>query len=492
MVGTFLSAPPWERKRMTFRVRPLLLSIALYLGATVCPAAEREVTFQTEDGWTIYGTLSIPDNVAESDRLPAVLLLHSSGHDQETFNKHYAIPGLSQTFATDQIASLRIDWRGRGKSIGAQEFHSFTQTQRESVYLDVKAAINLLASQKNIDSSRIAVLAEEFSADAAVRGSMGDPRVRLFVFISGRLGERAKDYIASESVPVLCVVSSDDRPGFADMTEVYSRSNNPRSDIFVYRNASIGTTMFYLWRHDYPKEKPVDEQIADWVSNYLKGLGASREISFVTEDGWTIYGDLTVPQGLTRKMPGVVLLHTALSDRYVYRDLAEALTSNGIAVLNIDWRGRGKSRGKGKYSDLKQEERERGYLDAKGGINFLASQPAVDANHIAVLGTDRGALHAVNIALNDRRVRALVILTVIFTQKEKASLANLEIPVLYVASRGIADVTRDLTDAYHLSKNKGSRLAVLPGSSLGYQLLEANQRVQSMIVNWLKEQLGQR
>jgi len=49
-------------------------------------------------------------------------------------------------------------------------------------------------------------------------------------------------------------------------------------------------------------------------------------------------------------------------------------------------------------------------------------------------------------------------------------------------------VTRDLTDAYHISKNKGSRLAIFPGSALGYQLLEANSTVQSRIVNWLELQ----
>jgi len=453
--------------------------------------AEREVTLEAEDGWTIYGTLTLPEDLTAGERVPGVLLLHSSGHDQETFNKHYAIPGLSQSFAARRIVSLRIDWRGRGKSIGTQEFHSFSQAQRENVYLDVKAAINFLALQKDVDASRIAVLAEEFSADAAVRGSMGDPRVKLFAFLSGRLGEKAKDYLGNESAPVLCIVSSDDRPGFADMTEVYNRSKNSKSDIFVYRNAGIGTTMFYLWRHRFPKEKPLDEQLADWVSKQLNGLGARSEISFVSEDGWTIYGDLTVPQGVSGKVPGVVLLHTALSDRYVYHNLAEAIVGSGLAVLSIDWRGRGKSQGKGKYSDLKQEERERGYLDAKGGINFLAAQPGIDANSIAVLGTDRGALHAVNIALNDSRVKALVILTVIFTAQEKASLANLKIPILYIASGGIEDVTQDLTDAYHISQNKGSGLAIFPGSSLGYQLLEADSAVQPRIVNWLEAQLKQ-
>jgi len=450
---------------------------------------EREVAFQSEDGWTIYGTLSIPEVISEGERVPAVLLLHSSGHDQETFNRHYAIPGLSQLFLERGIASLRIDWRGRGKSIGTQEFHSFTQTQRDEVYLDVKAGISFLAAQENIDSNRIGLLAEEFSADAAVRGSIRNSRVRLFALISGRLGEEAKNYIASEPLPVLCIASTDDKPAFKDMTEVYRRSASPRSDIFLYRDAGIGTTIFYLWRHRYPKEKPVDERIADWVSDNLRDLSSGHEISFVTEDGWTIYGDLTMPPDVTGNVPAVVLLHTALSDRFVYRDLAEAISDAGIAVLNIDWRGRGKSTGKGKYSELKQEERERGYLDAKGGINFLASLPLIDSGKIGVLGTDRGALHAVNIALNDQRVKALVILTVIFTAKEKTALANLDIPILFIASEGIEDVVRDLTDAIRLSKNKGSCLVIYPGSALGYQLLEANRAVRSRIVNWLVDKI---
>ena len=109
------------------------------------------------------------------------------------------------------------------------------------------------------------------------------------------------------------------------------------------------------------------------------------------------------------------------------------------------------------------------------------------ANRISVLGTDRGALHAVNIALNDTRVKALVILTVIFTEKEKAALRTLAIPILYIASRGIEEVVRDLTEAHRISSNKRSHLAIFPGSALGYQMLEADQAVQSTIVNWLRE-----
>lgn len=452
---------------------------------------DREVQMESKDGWTIHGTLSIPDDVAQGEQLAGVLLLHSSGHDQETFTRHYAIPGLAQTFANRRVVSLRIDWRGRGKSLGDHEFHSFTSEQRKEIRFDVAEAINFLARQKEVDSKRIGIVAEEVSADAAVLGARGDSRIKLFAFLSGRLSQQAKDYLAGESIPVLCVVSSDDRPGFVDMAEAYSRSKHPRSDISVHRNAGIGTTMFYLWRHRFPNAKPMDEELVDKITEVLEGLGSRSEVSFVTEDGWTIYGELSLPAGKKEKLPGIVLLHTALSDRYVYHDLSAALVNRGMAVLSIDWRGRGKSLAKGKYSELTQKERERGYLDAKGAISYLSSVPVISPHHIAVLGTDRGALHALNVALDDRRVKALIILTVIFTPAQKESISSLEIPVLYIASQGIENVRRDLTDAYNISKNGGSDLAIFPGSALGYQLLEANETVQAKIVDWLHSRVQQ-
>jgi len=352
-------------------------------------------------------------------------------------------------------------------------------------------AVNCLARQKEVDANRLAIVAEEVSADAAVLGARGDSRIKLFAFLSGRLSREAKDYLAGELVPVLCLVSSDDRPGFVDMTEVYRRSKHPRSDIFIHRAAGIGTTMFYLWRHRFPRMKPMDEQLADKMSDFLGLLGSRSEVSFVTEDEWTIYGDLSLPSAQKEKLPGVVLLHTALSDRYVYHDLSAALVRRGMAVLSIDWRGRGKSLTKGKYSELTQEERERGYLDARGAINYFSSLPVINRNRIAVLGTDRGALHALNVALHDPRVKALVILTVIFTPAQKQSISGLDIPILYIGSQGIENVRCDLTDAYHVSKNGGSELAIFPGSALGYQLLEANEAVQAKIVEWLHGRMQQ-
>ncbi len=355
---------------------------------------EKEVDFQTEDGLTIYGSLHLPANAGPDHKVPAVLLLHGAGHDRDAFTS-FVYPGMAQILTSHGLAALRIDWRGRGQSIGETEYHSFTAEQRSQIYLDVRAALSFLGSQSGVDSQRLAIFAEEASAEWAVAGSAGDPRVKALAFISGTLSDKARQTLAANKhVPVLCVVSKEDRRSFADMSAVYAESQNPESDIRIYEDMGMGSTMFTVWRYKYPDqkgveflskqqgvdtekiglvpkdpgdEKPIEDTICDWIAARLKALGRVREISFQCEDGWTIYGNLSLPENVQEgeTAPGVVLLHSGWSDRYIFHNLEKLFVRNGLAVLNIDWRGRGKSKGKGNFFALRKDERDRVYLDAK-------------------------------------------------------------------------------------------------------------------------------
>jgi hypothetical protein len=70
-----------------------------------------------------------------------------------------------------------------------------------------------------------------------------------------------------------------------------------------------------------------------------------EEVSFQTADGWTLYGSLWTPGGLSEsaRVPGVALLHSSLTDRHIFDHLAELMVKKGLAALSIDCRGRGKS-----------------------------------------------------------------------------------------------------------------------------------------------------
>ena len=479
------------------RIFKLLLIIGVcVLFAQNDLASDREISFNTEDGWTIYGTLSIPNNV--KDKVSVVILLPSSEHDRAAFGVYRdpgqgrpQYPGLAPVITGRGVATLSLDIRGRGKSIAKKELHSFSPEERANLYLDVRAALAFLESQPDIDSSRIGIVAEGQSADAAVMGWAGNSKVSAMVLISGKLGDAAKKQIAvSPALPMWLIVSSEDKQGFADMTDAYFLSKSRETDIDVFNGLGNGTWMFSLFKARYPKEKPLHEAVGEWIAGQLLLTGRLTEVSFQTEDGWTIYGNLRVPQGID-KAPAVVLLHSGLSDRHVYDDLEVALAKKGLAVLNIDWRGNGKSTGKGKYFDLTKAERDKGYLDAKAAVNFLSSQPNIDANRTGILGTVIGAKHAMAAAVEEPRIKTAVILTgYIPTDKEKTYLSTQKPPILYVTSAGHRPVTQAMTEMYKLTKEGGSELVIYQGGAIGYQLFKLDENLIPRIVNWMKEKLN--
>src|SRR5262249_30347929 len=194
--------------------------------------------------------------------------------------------------------------------------------------------------------------------------------------------------------------------------------------------------------------------------------------------GWMIYGNLRIPENIDAetRVPGVVLLHSGWSDRYIFHDLEILFAKHGIAVLNIDWRGRGKSREKGNYFTLPREERDRAYLDAKAAVNLLAEQPEVDSQRIPILGTYLGSKFAMAAAVGDARIGAMVMLSgYIPSGKEREQIAGVPFPILFIGSRGFAPVTNAMTDLYELTRDRGSEMIIYDGGALGYQLFECDQ-----------------
>ncbi len=484
-------------------------------------ATEKEVKFITEDGITIYGSLHLPANGEAQHQVPGVLLLHAAGHDRDAFTS-FVYPGLAQLLTAAGVAALRIDWRGRGQSIADQEYHSFTSEQRSKIFLDVKAALNFIASQPEIDAHRLAICAEEVSAEWAVAGAAGDPRVKAFAFISGRLSHSAQAQLAERAqAPILCVVSKEDILGLSDMTSAFAGSKHAESDFRVYEDMGIGTTMFTLWRYKYPDqkgvdflskqlgvnteklglvpkdpgdEKPIEDVICNWIARQLKALGQLREVSFKTEDDWTIYGNLLIPETLAsgELAAGIVLLHSGWSDRFVFHSLERLFCKKGIAVLNIDWRGRGKSRGKGSFFALPKNERDNAHLDAKAALSFLAERPEVDARRLAILGTYIGAKFATAAALGDERIRALVMLSgFIPSQQEREQIAGFQFPTLFIGSSGFAPIAKAMADLHELTQARGSEIMIYDGGAIGYQLFEFDEGLEQRIVDWVAEKLSQ-
>ncbi|MSO20663.1 MAG: hypothetical protein EXQ56_09420 [Acidobacteria bacterium] len=475
-------------------MKRLAILIFAFCSVPSAQAEVREVSLKSEDGWKISGTLHVPDGIGIK-RVPGVVMLHSSEHEQQVFGLS-SYPGMAISLAERGVVALRIDWRGRGKSIGDLEYHSFTSEQRAKIYLDVKGAIDFLAAQSNVDGKRIGIVGEAEGANYGVLGAVGDARVRVMALLSARLEAKAKEYIATNpQVGLLGIVSTDDREGFRDTSEAYNLSQNPETDILVQREMGIGTTMLSLFRGKYPKEEPLDHTIANWLAGKLKSLGEVQEASFQSTDGFTIFGSLRIPDGATEssKVPGVVMVHSGTRDRYIFQDLELMVAKQGLAVFNIDWRGRGRSREKGIYFDFPLEVQDRVYQDVQGAINFLAAQKGVDPNRIGVVGATLGARNSGRAVVGDKRVKAAVLISGYGDDSVKKYVAETpQLAVFAIASKGDSGPVQAMTEIIRSSKNPNSQIVVFGGAARSSQIFQGQPDLEPRIAEWLKETLSAR
>jgi dienelactone hydrolase len=151
-----------------------------------------------------------------------------------------------------------------------------TPEQREALRLDVDAAIGFLGSQPEVKRSRIGIVAEQDSTNAAAITGATDRRVAAFILISGRLSQTAKDAIGASDVPILCLVSKEDERGFRDMTDAYLSSKSNRSRLRVFEGLALGTTMFSTWRNEFPDEQPLEEEAGIWLAERLNAQRRAR------------------------------------------------------------------------------------------------------------------------------------------------------------------------------------------------------------------------
>ena len=114
-------------------------------------------------------------------------------------------------------------------------------------------------------------------------------------------------------------------------------------------------------------------------------------------DQVALAGTLTVPNG-TGPFPAVVLLsdygpqnRDAQYGKYeIFSSLAYSLSRQGIAVLRLDDRGVGESGGSGGAATTATR-----VSDAQAALNYLRTQPAIDASRLGVIGHGEGG----NVAL---------------------------------------------------------------------------------------------
>jgi alpha/beta superfamily hydrolase len=160
------------------------------------------------------------------------------------------------------------------------------------------------------------------------------------------------------------------------------------------------------------------------------------QISFKSSDGKVSFsGTLTVPEGAV-KVPAVVLLsgsgrqdrNGTIAGHPIFTQIADYLSSNGIAVLRIDDRGTGRSSG-----DFESAVVNDFADDAIRAVQVLKLMPAINPNKIGLMAHAEGASVMLLAAVKSKEVSYLISLAgQITTETDKKLLSRIRVPILAI------------------------------------------------------------
>jgi hypothetical protein len=154
---------------------------------------------------------------------------------------------------------------------------------------------------------------------------------------------------------------------------------------------------------------------AIWTDpDYFKqGAFQARDVT-VGSDEWKLPGTLTYPTGKTGSPAVVLVPDSGPSDRdatvigtKVFRDLAEGLSSRGIAVLRYEKRTRQYA---AKISSTSYTIDDETVHDAAEAVALARTEPEVDPKRVFVLGFGVGGFIAPRIAGDDGKLAGLILL----------------------------------------------------------------------------------
>jgi hypothetical protein len=72
---------------------------------------------------------------------------------------------------------------------------------------------------------------------------------------------------------------------------------------------------------------------------------------------------------------------------------------------------------------------------------------------------------------------------------DRAEIEKSSFPILFVSSLGVPPIAEAFREFYKLTRDRGSYLVEHEGGALGYQIFEIDEKLQPLILRWLKPRL---
>jgi pimeloyl-ACP methyl ester carboxylesterase len=208
------------------------LGIAALLVAPRASEASSQISLRTDDGVTLTGMWDAPSQPA-----PAVLLLHSY------MRSHADWDMVASRLRDAGFGVLAIDLRGHGASVGPMPSESLQPFTR-----DVKAAVDWLKHQPDVQSMRLGIAGLNFGTTLAIIEAGADPAVHSLALVSpaaefrGLRSDQAMRSFAGRSGAALLIAGALDpyatrsarqlaeiSPGVRDLRIVDNTSANGRA-----------------------------------------------------------------------------------------------------------------------------------------------------------------------------------------------------------------------------------------------------------------------
>ena len=163
--------------------------------------------------------------------------------------------------------------------------------------------------------------------------------------------------------------------------------NNPNTNMSLAPIEQLELTQ--EWDKVFPKSDKVDH----------------RKVTFVNRYGITLAADMYIPKGISGKLPAIAVSGPFGAVKEQSSGLyAQQLAERGYLTIAFDPSFTGESGGKPRRvasPDINVE-------DFSAAVDFLSTQPNVDADRIGILGVCGWGGIAIQAAINDPRIKATV------------------------------------------------------------------------------------
>jgi pimeloyl-ACP methyl ester carboxylesterase len=177
----------------------------------------------------------------------------------------------------------------------------------------------------------------------------------------------------------------------------------------------------------------------------------------------------------------VLLLHQRGGRQEDWASLAQILQKNGYAVITVDFRGHGQSKGVVNWFGADQ--------DVSAAFDYLVQRPEVDPGRVAVIGASIGTQEGITFAAaHPDQVRGVALLSTFASGEIERAMQAFPGSMLLMATEGdraATQVTRQLAKLVPAAK-----VYLLPNSDRhGTQMLRSNLKIEPLLLAWLGETL---